>query len=76
MFDKDAREDILVNALCPGYVDTDMSSHKGHLTPEQGAMTPIHLALLPPNDKSNPRGDFWAELKPFDWEDMNWSWKL
>jgi len=22
-----------------GYVDTDMTSHKGHLTPEQGALT-------------------------------------
>ena len=33
---KDPREDIVVSAMCPGYVDTDMSSHKGHLTPEQG----------------------------------------
>jgi carbonyl reductase 1 len=36
-FDKDPREDIVVSALCPGYVDTDMSSHKGYLTPEQGS---------------------------------------
>ena len=35
-FNKDSRPDLVVNALCPGYVDTDMSSHKGHLTIEQG----------------------------------------
>jgi carbonyl reductase 1 len=37
MFDKErSQDDIVINALCPGFVDTDMSSHKGHLTPEQG----------------------------------------
>lgn len=35
-FDKDSRQDIIVNAVCPGYVATDMSSHKGPLTPDQG----------------------------------------
>ncbi len=33
------RQDVLSNniqvyALCPGYVNTDMTSHKGHLTIE------------------------------------------
>jgi len=31
------RPDIVVNHVHPGYVDTDMTSHKGHLTIEQGA---------------------------------------
>lgn len=35
-FDKDSREDIVVNCCHPGYVDTDMTSHKGPLTIEQG----------------------------------------
>ena len=73
LFDKDARPDILINALCPGYVDTDMSSHKGHLTPDQGAETPIHLALIPEN-AAGPKGEFWAEKKPLNWEDLNWTW--
>lgn len=38
---------ITVNACCPGYVDTDMTSHKGHLTIDQGAETPIWLAMAP-----------------------------
>lgn len=56
--------------MCPGYVKTDMSSHKGHLTPEQGADTIIYLALLPPN-VSGPKGEFWAERKHVDWTDLN-----
>ena len=74
-FDKDPREDIVVSALCPGYVNTDMTSHKGFLTPEQGAETPIFLALLPENF-NGPKGDFWAEKKVFDWTDPNWSFSL
>jgi len=46
-FDKDPREDIIITAPEPGYVDTDMSSHKGPLKPEQGAEPLIFCALLP-----------------------------
>jgi len=35
-FDTDERKDIIVNAVHPGYVDTDMTSHRGPLTPDQG----------------------------------------
>lgn len=49
-----------------------MTSHKGHLTPEQGADTAIYLALLPPN-AAGPNGEFWAERKPVDWTDPNYS---
>jgi NAD(P)-dependent dehydrogenase (short-subunit alcohol dehydrogenase family) len=35
-FDADPREDLVVNAVHPGYVDTDMTSHRGSLTIEQG----------------------------------------
>lgn len=66
MFDSDSRADLVVNALCPGYVDTDMSSHKGTLTPDQGAETPIFLALLPPN-YNGPKGTFWVEKQVFSW---------
>jgi carbonyl reductase 1 len=71
--DNDPRGDIVVSALCPGYVDTDMTSHKGQLTPEQGAQTPIFLALLPENS-DGPKGAFWADQKIFDWADVKWNW--
>ncbi|CAG0881512.1 unnamed protein product [Cyprideis torosa] len=38
-FDQDPREDIVINHVHPGYVDTDMSSHKGPLTIDQGTMS-------------------------------------
>lgn len=30
--------------MCPGYVNTDMTSNKGILTIQQGALTPVFLA--------------------------------
>jgi hypothetical protein len=35
---------VQVYACCPGYVNTDMTSGKGVLTIEQGALTPVFLA--------------------------------
>ena len=32
MMDRDPRPDIVVNHVNPGFVDTDMSSHKGTFT--------------------------------------------
>ncbi|MFD8822425.1 SDR family oxidoreductase [Streptomyces sp. NPDC059605] len=39
-------EGILVNAVSPGFVATDINGHRGHLTPEQGARIPALLATL------------------------------
>ncbi|KAL2460717.1 (+)-neomenthol dehydrogenase [Abeliophyllum distichum] len=35
------------NSICPGYVKTDMNFHYGNLTIEEGAESPVWLALLP-----------------------------
>lgn len=61
------RSDILINCCCPGYVYTDMSSHKGHLTINEGAVTPVYLALLPPNTPS-PKGNYVKDLVIQKWE--------
>ncbi|XP_055353649.1 carbonyl reductase [NADPH] 1-like [Paramacrobiotus metropolitanus] len=56
-FDKDkTRPDIVVNAVHPGYVDTDMSSHKGTKTIDEGAESSLYAALLP--DKTDIRGQY------------------
>lgn len=67
LFDQDPREDIIVSSATPGYVATDMTNYKGHLTPEQGAETPLHLALLPPLTDVQ-KGVFWADKNVLDWK--------
>lgn len=46
---------ILLNACCPGAVKTDMAGDYGSRTVEEGAETPVYLALLPP-DATEPQG--------------------
>ena len=58
--------DIVINTACPGAVKTDMSSHSGHLTPDEGAETPLYLALLPRGTKS-PRGCFCKDKAICNW---------
>jgi len=61
-------DDILVNHVHPGYVDTDMTSHRGQLTIDQGAIAPVWLALLPPENQNNPKGAYvWYDKRIVDW---------
>ena len=58
---------MVVNCVHPGYVDTDMTSHKGILTIEQGAAAPSWLALLPA-DADGPKGAYvWHDKQIVDW---------
>ena len=51
------KDDVLVNACCPGWCQTDMTSgSNAPFTAAQGAETPVHLALLPPG---SPSGEYW-----------------
>lgn len=60
-------KDVVINACHPGYVDTDMTSHMGPLSPEEGAACPTYLALLPIGEDT-PRGQmFWKDCKQVDW---------
>jgi len=54
---------IVVNACCPGYVATDMTKHNGTLSVEQGADTPVFLAL----DPGTPCGCFVYQRQPVQW---------
>lgn len=68
-FDAEAsrRPGIIVNAVHPGYVDTDMTSHKGDWTIEQGADAPLFLALMPV-DNSEIKGCYvWKDRRVMDW---------
>ncbi|TKR78046.1 hypothetical protein L596_018915 [Steinernema carpocapsae] len=54
---------IRVNACCPGYVATRLSDFEGSLTCEQGADTPVLLAL----ERNAPGGTFVFERKILPW---------
>jgi carbonyl reductase 1 len=52
---------VLVNSCCPGWVRTDMARGGGVKTPDQGAQTPVLLAL---GDIGGNYGLFWQDERP------------
>ena len=58
------KTDILVNACCPGWCRTDMAGDNAPQSADQGAETPVHLALLP---AGSPTGEFWGEKQILQW---------
>lgn len=56
---------ILVNAVCPGWCSTDMSSHSGPRTAESGADTPVWVALQPPGEAQS--GQFYSDRTVIKW---------
>lgn len=57
-------KNAFVNAVCPGYCKTEMTSWRGVKPPEEGAKTPVMLALCPRNDCVT--GRFFAENQEID----------
>uniref|UniRef100_A0A3Q1FFZ4 Carbonyl reductase 1 n=1 Tax=Acanthochromis polyacanthus TaxID=80966 RepID=A0A3Q1FFZ4_9TELE len=57
---------ILLNACCPGWVRTDMTSDKATKSPDEGAITPVYLALLPPG-ATEPHGKFVSDKEVQPW---------
>lgn len=53
-------DSILVNCVHPGYVITDITSHTGHLTPEEGAKAPVMVALL---QDDGPSGVYFNQMQ-------------
>ena len=49
---------IVVNSCCPGWCQTDMSSHSGPRTAEEGARTVFLLATMP-SSSNCPSGEFY-----------------
>ncbi|MET8796684.1 SDR family oxidoreductase [Nocardia sp. NPDC004568] len=58
------KDGFLVNAACPGYVDTDSNNHTGFLTVAQGAAVLVRLATL---DADGPTAGMFAEDGPVPW---------
>lgn len=58
------KDGILVNAVAPGFVDTDSNNHTGFLTVAQGAATVVRLAML---NADGPTAGFFGEEGPVPW---------
>lgn len=59
-----ASTNIKVNAVCPGWVRTEMGGAEAERPVEVGAETPVWLATLPEN---GPTGGFFRDLRPIPW---------
>jgi NAD(P)-dependent dehydrogenase (short-subunit alcohol dehydrogenase family) len=55
---------VLVNAVCPGWVRTGMGGRSAPLSVEQGADTIVWAATLP---DGGPSGGFFRDRKPIPW---------
>ena len=61
---RDLPPGVKVNAACPGWVKTRMGGPGAPLSPEEGADTPIWLALLP---EDGPTGGFFRARRAIAW---------
>jgi len=55
---------ILVNSVCPGWVQTDMGGSGASRTVEEGVDTPVWAATLPNN---GPTGGFFRDRRQIPW---------
>jgi carbonyl reductase 1 len=58
---------VQVNSCCPGYVNTDMSKGNGTKTPDEGAQTPVWLAI---QDFGGKTGTFYKGEKEIEWQNL------
>ncbi len=65
IFEKEGLDKV-VNHAHPGFVNTDLTNHKGPSNTDDGARSGIYGALLPPN--TPVRGKFlWEDCREMDW---------
>ena len=57
-------ENILVNAVCPGFVATDLNNHRGVRTTEEGAVAAVRMATVA---VGGPTGTFTDDQGPVAW---------
>jgi NAD(P)-dependent dehydrogenase (short-subunit alcohol dehydrogenase family) len=61
---EEGRNGVLVNTMCPGWVQTDMGGSSAPRTVEEGADTAVWLATLPDD---GPTGGFFRDRQPIPW---------
>ena len=64
MADELGDENIKINAVCPGWVSTDMGGRIAPISPDAAAKDILHFALI---DAKGPTGRFFRHKKPIEW---------
>jgi NAD(P)-dependent dehydrogenase (short-subunit alcohol dehydrogenase family) len=59
-----AEQGLLANAVCPGWVHTELGGEEAPRSPEKGAETPVWLAKFRPGA---PAGKFWRDREIIEW---------
>jgi len=59
-----AAENILVNAVCPGFVATDLNGFRGTRSTTEGAVQAVRMATI---DADGPTGTFTDDQGPVPW---------
>ena len=54
---------ISVNCCCPGYCDTDMTSHRGTRDPSEGAKNAVIPAIM----DNPPNGEYFSDFRVSTW---------
>eukprot|EP00920_Eleutheroschizon_duboscqi_P019907 GHVT01047673.1.p1 GENE.GHVT01047673.1~~GHVT01047673.1.p1 ORF type:complete len:183 (-),score=25.36 GHVT01047673.1:632-1180(-) len=64
-----ANRGIFTSACCPGWCRTDMGGQSANLSAEEGARTPVFLALIPDDkvDWKEKKGQFFMHEKRVNW---------
>ncbi|KAJ1962117.1 hypothetical protein GGI12_002841 [Dipsacomyces acuminosporus] len=63
----DDHRGLIFAAVCPGYVKTDMTGPYAPLSPDQGAETPVYIALSDDKRIKKHNGELWKHKKPIKW---------